>query len=133
MSTVANEHPKNGRVTVDSVHLFITESSTTDRVPVSDCSHTEGGGKFLAGDEGGLEQVTGEFSGIKIGNAAVPVQAGQTYAATDISQCSKGAGAAYSGTFYVEEVRRSGQVGQTGPATWSASGTFSGDFTRPTA
>lgn len=133
MSTVANEHPKNMRVTVTAVHLFILSQSINDNVPVSDCSHSEGNGWFLAGDVGGLQQVTGEFSGIKISSEAVPIQAGQTYAATAIHPSSKDANTGYEGTFYVESVRREGQVGQTGPATWAASGTFSGTVTRPTA
>lgn len=131
--TVANEHPKNGRVTVSGSHLFIMEMSTDDTVPVSDCSHTEGNGKFVAGDEGGLEQVTAEWTGIKIGGEGVPVVAGQAYEATAVHTSSKSANTGYSGTFYVENVRRQGQVSQTGPATFTARGTFTGDFTRPTA
>lgn len=133
MSTVANEHPKNGRVTVSAAHLIILSMSTDDTVPVSDCSNTESGGWFMAGDVGGHRQVTGEFEGIKLASTAVPVEPGQTYAATAIHPSSKGANTPYSGTFYVENVRRQGQVTQNGPATWAARGTFTGTVTIPTA
>lgn len=129
---VANEHPRNGRVTVDGVHLLIVEQSADDTVPVSDCSNTESGGWFVAGEVGGHRQITGEFSGIKISGQAVDLEPGNTYAAS-LYPSNKDAGGAYVGDFYVENVRRQGQVTQNGPALWTARGTFSGTVTIPTA
>lgn len=129
---VANEHPRNGRVTTDGVNLLIISQSVDDTVPVSDCSNTESGGWFVAGDVGGHRQITGEFEGIKLTGEATPIEPGKTYAAS-LLPSNKEAGGAYTGTFYVENVRRQGQVTQNGPATWSARGTFSEEVTIPTA
>ena len=132
MSFVANKHPRLGRVTTDGVHLLITDMSTDDTTPVSDCTNTESGGWFVAGEEGGVTQITGEFTAILLKGSPPDVVPGQSYAAS-FHHGSKDANTAYTGTFYVENVRQQGQVSQAGPSVFSGRGTFTGTVTRPTA
>ena len=128
---VANKHPKNGRVAMDGQNLFITDMNTDDTAPVSDCTNTESTGWFEAGTEGGIIHITGEFTAILLDGSAPSVTPGSTYAAK-FSHGSKAAGGAYEGSFYIENLRQQGQIGQTGPSVYTGRGTFSGTVVRPT-
>lgn len=131
-SLISNKHPRLGRVTVDAAHLLITEMSNDDTTPVSDCTNTESGGWFVAGEEGGVTQITGEATAILLKGSPAAVTPGATVEAS-FHHGSKDANTAYTGEFYIENVRQQGQVSQNGPSVYSLRGTFTGTVTRPSA
>lgn len=129
--TLAVKHPKNSRIVMAGSNLLITDMSLDDNVPTTDATNTESLGRFEAGDEGGIEQVTFEFTAIVPAGAAPDVTPGNSYAAT-MHHGDRVANSGYDGTVYIESIRLQGQPSQNGPQVYTGRGTFSGEFTRPT-
>lgn len=132
---VANRHARNGRVTIgvdpDGKNLLITDMSADEQVPESDCTNTESGGFFVAGEEGGVQRCNIEFTAILLKGATTDVRPGTIYDILLQFGQKTDPLDGFSGKIYVSGLKHAGQVSNNGPIVYTGTGVFTGEYTPP--